>query len=76
MKQYSIWHEYFRKYQPPTLVAWGKNDIVFGPQGALAFQKGLKDVEVHLLNTGHFPLEEDLDVSASLIKQFLGQRIK
>jgi pimeloyl-ACP methyl ester carboxylesterase len=62
--------------KPPTLVAWGKNDIVFGPQGALAFQKDLKDVEVHLLNTGHFPLEEDLDVSASLIKQFLGQRIK
>jgi hypothetical protein len=54
----------------------GKNDIFFGLQGALAFQKDLNDVEVHLLNTGHFPLEEDLDVSASLIKQFLGQRIK
>ena len=76
LKQYPIWHEYFRKYQPPTLVAWWKNDIVFGPNGALAFQNDLKDVEVHLLNTGHFPLEEDLDVSASLIKRFLGQRIK
>jgi hypothetical protein len=32
--------------QPPTLVAWRKNDIFFGPQGALAFQKDLKDVEV------------------------------
>jgi pimeloyl-ACP methyl ester carboxylesterase len=76
LKQYPIWHEYFRINQPPTLVAWGKNDIFFGPNGALAFQKDLNDVEVHLLNTGHFPLEEDLDVSASLIKQFLGQRIK
>lgn len=76
LKQYPIWHEYFRTNQPPTLVAWGRNDIIFGPQGALAFQKDLNDVEVHLLNTGHFPLEEDLDVSASLIKQFLGQRIK
>ena len=47
-------------------MAWGKNDIFFAPQGALAFQKDPKDVEVHLLNTGHFPLEEDLDVSASL----------
>jgi hypothetical protein len=54
----------------------GKNDIYFGPQGALAFQKDLKDVEVHLLNTGHFPLEEDLDISASLIKRFLGELIK
>jgi hypothetical protein len=54
----------------------GKNDIFFGPQGALAFQKDLKDVEIHPLKTGHFPLEEDLDVSASLIKRFLGERIK
>jgi pimeloyl-ACP methyl ester carboxylesterase len=76
LKQYPIWHEYFRTNQPPTLVAWGKNDIFFAPQGALAFQKDLKDVEVHLLNTGHFPLEEDLDVSISLIEHFLDERIK
>jgi hypothetical protein len=42
----------------------------------LAFQKDLKDVEVRLLNTRHFPLEEDLEVSANLIKRFLGERIK
>ena len=53
MKQYPTWHEYFRISQPPTLVAWDKNDIFFGPQGALAYQKHLKDVKVHLLNTGH-----------------------
>jgi pimeloyl-ACP methyl ester carboxylesterase len=76
LKQYPIWHEYFRTNQPPTLVAWGKNDIFFAPQGALAFQKDPKDVEVHLLNTGHFPLEEDLDVSVSLIEHFLDERIK
>jgi pimeloyl-ACP methyl ester carboxylesterase len=76
LKQYPNWHEYFRKHQPPTLVAWGKNDIFFGVDGALAFQKDLKDVELHFLNTGHFPLEEDLDISASLIMRFLGERIK
>jgi len=75
LKQYPIWQEYFRKHQPPTLVAWGKNDIFFGPQGALAFQRDIKDVEVHLLNTGHFPLEEDLDISVNLIKRFLDERV-
>jgi pimeloyl-ACP methyl ester carboxylesterase len=75
LKQYPIWQEYFRKHQPPTLVAWGKNDIFFGPQGALAFQRDIKNVEVHLLNTGHFPLEEDLDVIVNLIKRFLGERV-
>ncbi len=75
LKQYAIWQQYFKTYQPPTLVAWGKNDIFFGPQGALAFQKDIKDVGVHLLNTGHFPLEEDLDISVSLMKQFLAERV-
>ena len=76
MKQYPTWYEYFRINQPPTLIAWGKTISFFGPNDALAFQKDLNDVEVHLLNTGHFPLEEDLDVSASLIKRFLTERIK
>lgn len=76
VKQYPSWQEYFRTYQPPALVAWGKNDLFFGPEGALAFQKDLKDSEVHLLNTGHFPLEEELETSANLIKQFLGERLK
>ena len=75
LKQYTTWQQYFRTYQPPTLAAWGKNDIFFGPNGALAFQKDAKDVEVHLLNTGRFPLEEDLGVSAILMKQFLSERI-
>lgn len=75
IKQYSRWHECFRTYQPPTLVAWGRNDIFFGPDGALAFQQDLRDVEVHLLDTGHFPLEEDLELSVTLIKKFLADRL-
>lgn len=76
VKEYPEWQEYFRTYQPPTLAAWGENDMFFGPKGALAFRNDLKDCEVHLLNTGHFPLEEDLEISANLIKQFLGERLK
>ncbi|SFL55620.1 Pimeloyl-ACP methyl ester carboxylesterase [Gracilibacillus orientalis] len=76
LKLYPNWQEFFRTYQPPTLVAWGKNDMFFGPKGALAFQNDLNDCEVHLLNTGHFPLEEELETSAYLIKQFLKDRLK
>ncbi|OEH91077.1 alpha/beta fold hydrolase [Bacillus solimangrovi] len=71
LKKYSLFHEYFRNFQPPVLIAWGKNDLFFGPQGAYAFENDLKNVEVHLLDTGHFPLEEDLETSSKLIKQFL-----
>lgn len=76
LKQYPEWQAFFRTYQPPTLVAWGKNDLFFGPEGALAYQRDLKDCEVHLFNTGHFPLEEELETSAYLMKQFLGERLK
>ena len=32
-----LYHEFqafFRKYQPPTLIVWGKNDFNFPPDGA------------------------------------------
>jgi pimeloyl-ACP methyl ester carboxylesterase len=76
LKQYPDWQEFLRTYQPPTLVVWGKNDMFFGPKGALAFQKDVKDCDVHLLNTGHFPLEEELETSAYLIRQFLRERLR
>jgi pimeloyl-ACP methyl ester carboxylesterase len=76
LKQYPDWQEFLRTYQPPTLVVWGKNDMFFGPKGALAFQKDIKDCDVHLLNTGHFPLEEELETSAYLIRQFLRERLR
>lgn len=49
--------------------------MFFGSEGTLAFQNDLKDCDVHLLNTGHFPLEEDLETSVSLIKLFLKGRL-
>lgn len=71
---YPRWQEYFRRFQPPTLVVWGKNDEIFGQPGALAFQRDLKDVEIHLLNTGHFALEEEVDLIAELIRRFWDRR--
>lgn len=71
VKRYSEWHNYFRKYQPPTLVVWGKNDEIFSPQGAKAFTRDLRNIEVHLLDTGHFALEENCDVIAGHMRRFL-----
>jgi pimeloyl-ACP methyl ester carboxylesterase len=30
---YPQWQDYFRKYQPPTLVVWGRNDLIFPKEG-------------------------------------------
>ena len=56
VKRYPEWHEYFRKYQPPTLVVWGKNDAIFSQKGAEMYKRDLKDIEGHFLDTGHFAL--------------------
>ena len=68
---YPVWHEYFRIHQPRTLIAWGKNDPFFGPEGAAGFRRDLPDAELHLLDTGHFALEEDGAEIAGLIREFL-----
>ena len=31
---YPKWQAYMRKYQPPTLIVWGKNDYIFPAEGA------------------------------------------
>jgi pimeloyl-ACP methyl ester carboxylesterase len=73
---YPQWQEYFRNYQPPTLIVWGKNDYIFPADGAYPYQRDLKDVEFHLLDTGHFALEEDGDAIANYIEQFLTSRLQ
>ena len=69
---YPRWHEYFRAHQPPTLIVWGKNDPFFTVDGAEAFQRDLPKAELHLLDTGHFAIEDHGDAIAQHIRRFLG----
>jgi len=68
---YPQWQEYFRRHQPPTLIVWGKNDEIFPAEGAEPYKRDLKNIEFHLLDTGHFALEEEGDLIAQLIRGFL-----
>lgn len=68
---YPAWQAYFREHQPPTLIVWGKNDYIFPAEGAYPYKRDLDNVDLHLLDTGHFALEEDNDQIASLIRRFL-----
>ncbi len=72
---YPEWQAYFRQHQPPTLIAWGKNDYIFPGEGAEPYKRDLKNVEFHLLDTGHFALEEDGEVIAGLIRDFLDRNV-
>jgi pimeloyl-ACP methyl ester carboxylesterase len=74
-EQYPRWQDYFRKYQPPTLITWGKNDAIFPPAGAEPYKRDLRTVEFHLLDTGHFALEEEGEQIAGLMRQFLRKHV-
>ena len=71
---YPQWQEYFRQHQPPTLIVWGKNDFIFPAEGAYPYRRDLKNVDFHLLDTGHFALEEDGATIAALIRSFLAKQ--
>ena len=72
---YSEWQAYFRQHQPPTLIAWGKNDYIFPAEGAEPYKRDLKNLEFHLLDTGHFALKEDGEVIAALMRDFLDRNV-
>ena len=68
---YPQWQQYFRDHQPPTLIVWGKNDYIFPADGAYPYKRDLKDLEFHLLDTGHFALEEKGEEIGNHILKFL-----
>jgi pimeloyl-ACP methyl ester carboxylesterase len=68
---YPQWQAYFRQHQPPTLVVWGQHDHIFPAEGAYPYKNDLQTLEFHLLNTGHFALEEYGDAIADHIRRFM-----
>lgn len=73
---YPEWQAYFREHQPPTLIVWGKNDFIFPAEGAHPYKRDLNNLEFHLLDTGHFALEEDGQVIADTISKFLNKHVR
>lgn len=73
---YPLVQAYFRKHRPPTLIVWGKNDKIFPADGAYPYKRDLPDVEFHLLDTGHFALEDKADEIVPLIRDFLNRNLK
>lgn len=73
--QYSKWQDLFRQHQPPALIVWGKNDIIFPAEGAHPYRRDLRNLEFHLLDTGHFALEEYGDFIANEMLDFLDREV-
>ncbi len=72
---YPAWQNWLRAHQPPTLIVWGANDPSFIAAGARAFKRDLPQAELHLLDAGHFALDEQTDAIARLILGFMAKHL-
>ncbi len=72
---YPQFQQFFRQSKPATIIVWGKNDKVFPAEGAHSYLRDLPDAEFHLLDSGHFALEDRLAEMAPLIHDFLDRKI-
>jgi len=75
LEQYPTWQQYLRAHQPPTLVTWGQGDPLFGVENVRRLEADLEDVETHILEAGHFALEEQSELIAARIREFFVPRL-
>jgi pimeloyl-ACP methyl ester carboxylesterase len=67
---YPTWQRFLRDRQPPTLIFWGQGDIFFTPAGGEAYLRDLPKAEIHRLESGHFAVEDHLELIAAGMIEF------
>lgn len=70
---YPAWQAWLRQHKPATLVMWGRYDPSFIVPGAEGYKRDLPAAELHLLDAGHFALDEGTDEIARLMLDFLAR---
>jgi pimeloyl-ACP methyl ester carboxylesterase len=75
VSSYPKWQAWLRQAQPPFLLVWGRYDPSFGQQGALGFSKDNPNTEAHVIDAGHFPLDEAPDQVRALTLAFLRKHL-
>jgi pimeloyl-ACP methyl ester carboxylesterase len=71
---YPAWQHWLREHRPPLLVIWGRYDPSFQVAEAEAYRRDVPDAEVHILDAGHFALDEQPGLIADLTGGFLQRR--
>ena len=71
VKSYPAWQKWLRDNQPPLLVIWGKYDASFTVAGAQGYRRDVPGAEVHILDAGHFALDEQAPEVIRLTAAFM-----
>jgi pimeloyl-ACP methyl ester carboxylesterase len=72
---YPAWQNFLRTRQPETLIFWGQRDIFFTPEGGEAYLREVPKAELHRLDSGHFAVEDCLDVIVRDIRRFYEEKV-
>lgn len=75
VKSYLKWQQWMKSNQLPLLVMWGKYDLSFTIDGAWAYLNDNPQAEIHLLNAGHFAMDEASSEIIFLTNSFLHRLI-
>jgi pimeloyl-ACP methyl ester carboxylesterase len=73
---YPEWQALLRNRRPPTLIFWGQNDIFFSPEGGEAYLADLPEAEMHRLDSGHFAVEDCLEVISENMTRFYDEKVR
>jgi len=71
VESYPQWQQYLKEHQPVTLVVWGKYDPSFTVAGAKAYAEDVPAAQVHILDAGHFALDQKSQEIILLVEQFM-----
>ena len=75
VKAYPAWQSWLREHQPPLLVLWGRYDPSFAVAGVETYRQNVPRAEVHVLDAGHFALDEKADEIIALTGAFLDRTL-
>jgi pimeloyl-ACP methyl ester carboxylesterase len=70
---YPAWQTWLRERHPPTLIVWGRYDPAFDVAEVAALKHDVPNAEVHVLDAGHFALDESAGDIARLMRGFLAR---
>ena len=73
---YAAFQSYFRQYQPPALIIWGRHDQYGTPEAAEAYKRDLPNAEIRIVEGGHWALESNGSEVVGLAREFLERSYK
>jgi pimeloyl-ACP methyl ester carboxylesterase len=65
--------DYLARWQPPSLMLWGRHDAFFDLAETLSWMQALPRMEAHVFDAGHLMLETHAAAATSLMLDFIGR---